>query len=70
MPEGGGRRLIAALAEQAERPALVVVSADDPHEDVDLAGYIDAAILKPLTVPAIVAVLRQLGLSPGVKRAA
>ncbi len=70
MPEGGGRRLIAALAEQAERPALVVVSADDPHEDADLAGYIDAAILKPLTVPAIVAVLRQLGLSPGVKRAA
>ncbi len=70
MPEGGGRRLIAAVAEEAERPALVVVSADDPREDAELAGLVDAAILKPLTVPAVVAVLRQLGLSPGAKRAA
>lgn len=70
MPDGGGRRLIAALAAKPERPALVVVSADDPREDEALAAQIDAAILKPLTVPAVVAVLRQLGIAPGAQRAA
>lgn len=70
MPGGGGRKLIEGLQAQAVRPALVVVSADDPDEALGPGAAIDAAIQKPLTVPAVVAVLRQLGLAPRARQAA
>ncbi len=70
MPEGGGRRLIEQLGAQADRPAVVIASADDPREEAGLTAGFDAAIRKPLTVPAVIAVLRQLGLTPGARQAA
>lgn len=69
MPEGGGRRLIEALASLPHRPAIVVVSAEEPSGEA-LPGHFDAVIAKPLTVQAVVAVIRKLGLAPGAKAAA
>jgi hypothetical protein len=49
---------------------VVIASADDPREEAGLTAGFEAAIRKPLTVPAVIAVLRQLGLTPGARQAA
>lgn len=63
MPEGGGRRLMEALASMPHRPAIIIVSAEEMSEEA-LPGHCDAVIAKPLTVQAVVDVIRKLGLSP------
>lgn len=68
MPGEGGARLIDAVLTKSDRvrPRIVVASADAVEESDPLAAHIDAAILKPLAIPAIAAVVARLGL--GKKR--
>lgn len=64
MPGEGGTRLIEAVLAKSvgERPRIVVASADEMDESDPLAAYIDAAILKPLAIPAIAEVVARLRL--------
>lgn len=55
MPEGGGMALIARITEvvRAQRPRLLVVSADDLDPAEPLSREVDGAIRKPITVRAV-----------------
>jgi CheY-like chemotaxis protein/anti-sigma regulatory factor (Ser/Thr protein kinase) len=59
-----GLTLAAELAAEqgADRPAFVIVSADDPREEGRGDGIVDGVILKPITVQAIVDCLREFRL--------
>ena len=63
MPDGDGKELVRAIAALApdRRPRLVIVSADDPREDVAMASLIDDVVMKPISVPAIVRALDAMG---------
>jgi two-component system, sensor histidine kinase len=72
MPEGGGAAILRELARMPveQRPATIVVSADDPREDENLAPLVDQVVLKPLGVPALIEALRGVGLQPKPAKAA
>lgn len=72
MPDGGGAAILRDVASMPaeRRPATIVVSADDPREDANLAPLVDQVVLKPLAVPALIEALRGVGLQPKPAKAA
>jgi CheY-like chemotaxis protein len=72
MPDGGGAvilREVAALPDR-QRPATIVVSAEDPRENAELAPLVDQVVMKPLAVPVLIEALRGAGLEPRPAKAA
>lgn len=72
MPDGGGEAILQDVAAlpASQRPATIVVSADDPRDDPALCTLVDQVVLKPLALPALVEALRGVGLKPRPARAA
>lgn len=62
MPGGGGAALIRQMAERANevRPRIVVVSADPVEAGDPLRAMIDHAVLKPITVRAVLAAVTEV----------
>jgi CheY-like chemotaxis protein/two-component sensor histidine kinase len=58
MPEGGGRRLIAALAGMKACPKLIVVSGE--ALDPGLLGRVDGVIMKPVSVRAVLGTVAEV----------
>ncbi|MFN3482460.1 MAG: hybrid sensor histidine kinase/response regulator [Rhabdaerophilum calidifontis] len=59
MPDGGGRTLIARIARlpRSSRPRIIVVSAEVLAPEDPLAAEIDAMVVKPIEVRAVLAAL-------------
>lgn len=72
MPDGGGAAVLRDVAglPDGQRPATIVVSADDPREDAELAPLVDQVVMKPLAMPVLIEALRGAGLQPRPARAA
>lgn len=72
MPDGGGAAVLREIAAfpVGRRPATIVVSADDPREDPELAPLVDQVVMKPLAMPVLIEALRGAGLQPRPAKAA
>lgn len=64
MPEKEGMETVLQLAQQANAPKVIGVSATELYLDLAKGMLIDATLLKPVTPDRLAATLAELGIAP------